>query len=197
MLSAAGSLRWYRDNLSPGEDYNSLLASAVDVPAGSESLQFLPYLTGERTPHPDPLARGAFVGITVRHTKAHFTRAVLEGVAYGLRDSFELIKGAGLPNIEQVRVSGGGSKSPLWRQILANAFNAELITVNTTEGAAYGAALLAGVGAGHWRDVDEACDVCVKVTGRTTVQPGLVPVYEEAYREYTKLYPMLKPTWST
>jgi len=196
MLSAAGSLRWYRDTLAPGMDFNELLAPAVEVPAGSEGLLFLPYLTGERTPHPDPLARGAFVGLTVRHTKPHMTRSVLEGVAFGLRDSFELIKGAGLPNIEQVRISGGGAKSPLWRQILADVFNAELVTVNTTEGAAYGAALLAGVGAGVWPDVDAACDACVKVTGSTAPQVEMVPLYESAYQNYTQLYPALKPTWS-
>jgi xylulokinase len=156
----------------------------------------MPYLTGERTPHPDPLARGAFVGLTIRHRKEHLTRAVLEGVAFGLRDSFELIKAAGLFNIEQVRVSGGGSKSSLWRQILADTFNTELVTVNTTEGAAYGAALLAGVGAGVWPDVDTACDECVKVTGLTTVQHDRVQVYESAYHAYTKLYPALKPSWA-
>jgi xylulokinase len=196
MLSAAGSLRWYRDTLAPGVEFDALLAPAADIPAGSEGLLFLPYLTGERTPHPDPLARGAFVGLTVRHRKDHMTRAVLEGVAFGLRDSFELIKGAGLPSIEQVRISGGGAKSTLWRQILADTFNAELVTVNTTEGAAYGAALLAGVGAGVWPDVDAACDDCVKVTGSTPVQQDMVPVYEKAYQAYTQLYPALKPTWS-
>lgn len=196
MLSAAGSLRWYRDILAPGVDYDALIAPAAAVTAGCDGLLFLPYLTGERTPHPDPLARGAFVGLTIRHGKAHMTRAVLEGVAFGLRDSFELIKNAGLPNIEQVRVSGGGAKSALWMQILADTFNAELVTVNTTEGAAYGAALLAGVGAGAWSDVDAACDACVKVTGSTPVQQDRVQVYEEAYQAYTKLYPALKPTWS-
>ena len=196
MLSAAGSLRWYRDTLAPGMDYDELLAPAVKIPAGSDGLQFLPYLTGERTPHPDPLARGAFVGLTIRHRKEHMTRAVLEGVAFGLRDSFELIKGAGLPNIEQVRVSGGGAKSSLWRQILADTLNVELVTVNTTEGAAYGAALLAGVGAGAWPDVDSACDECVNVTGLTAVQHDRVQIYESAYQAYTKLYPALKPSWS-
>jgi xylulokinase len=117
-------------------------------------------------------------------------------VAFGLRDSFELLKGAGLAKIEQVRVSGGGAKSQLWRQILADTFNAELVTVNTTEGAAYGAALLAGVGVGAWQDVDKACEICVKVTGSTQVQPDTVPLYEEAYQAYTMLYPALRPTWS-
>jgi xylulokinase len=197
MLSAAGSLRWYRDTLAPGKDYDDLLKPAADIPVGSEGLLFLPYLTGERTPHPDPFARGAFVGLTVRHNKNHMTRSVLEGVAFGLRDSFELIKNAGLPKIEQVRISGGGAKSSLWRQILADTFNAELVTVNTTEGAAYGAALLAGVGAGAWPDVDTACDSCIHITGCTRAQPENIPIYEDVYRNYTQLYPALRPTWTT
>jgi xylulokinase len=192
MLSAAGSLQWYRDTLAPGVDFDALLAPAADVPMGSEGLLFLPYLTGERTPHPDPLARGAFVGLTVRHAQPHLTRAVLEGVAFGLRDSFELIKAAGLADIQQVRVSGGGAKSPLWRQILADVLGVELVTVNTTEGAAYGAALLAGVGAGAWPDVDAACEASVKVTGSTSPRPEGVTTYERYYANYRDLYPALK-----
>jgi xylulokinase len=192
MLSAAGSLRWYRDTLAPGVDFDALLAPAVQVPPGSEGLLFLPYLTGERTPHPDPLARGAFVGLTVRHTRPHLTRAVLEGVACGLRDSFELIKSAGLTEITQVRVSGGGARSSLWRQILADVLDVELVTVNTAEGAAYGAALLAGVGAGVWPDVDDACRASVKQTGVTTPQPQVVTGYEGLYALYRRLYPDLK-----
>lgn len=192
MLSAAGSLRWYRDTLAPGAVFDALLAPAAEVPPGCEGLLFLPYLTGERTPHPDPLARGAFVGLTVRHTQPHLTRAVLEGVAFGLRDSFELIKGAGLAEVKQVRVSGGGARSPLWRQILADVLNAELVTVNTTEGAAYGAALLAGVGAGVWSDVDAACQSTIQVTGSTTPQADVVARYERSYATYRELYPALK-----
>lgn len=192
MLSAAGSLRWYRDTLAPGVDFDSLLAPAKDVPPGSEGLLFLPYLTGERTPHPDPLARGAFVGLTVRHNQAHFSRAVIEGVAFGLRDSFELMKSAGLAEITQVRVSGGGAKSPLWRQILADTLNAELVTVNTTEGAAYGAALLAGVGVGAWADVDTACQTSIKITGSTQPQADGAAKYDQVYAEYRRLYPALK-----
>ncbi|MBI1293605.1 xylulokinase [bacterium] len=192
MLSAAGSLRWYRDTLAPGTSYDDLLAPAVDITAGSEGLLFLPYLTGERTPHPDPLARGAFVGLTVRHTKAHMTRAVLEGVAFGLRDSFELMRNAGLGQIEQVRVAGGGARSPIWRQILADVFNTELVTVNTSEGAAYGAALLAAVGAGIWPDVESACAATIQITGSTRPQPEQVAIYEAAYQRYGALYPALK-----
>jgi len=191
MLSAAGSLRWYRDTLAPDVDYDALLEPTVEVPPGSEGLLFLPYLTGERTPHADPLARGAFVGLTVRHTRPHLTRAVLEGVAFGLRDSFELIKSAGLAQINQVRVSGGGAKSHLWRQILADVLNVELVTVNTAEGAAYGAALLGGVGAGIWPDVDTACQAVVKQTGSTLPQPEIVAQYERIYALYGQLYPSL------
>jgi xylulokinase len=194
MLSAAGSLRWYRDTLTPGMDYDELLAPAAQVPPGSEGLLFLPYLTGERTPHPDPLARGAFVGLTVRHTQAHLVRAVLEGVAFGLRDSFELIKAAGLAHITQVRISGGGARSPLWRQVLANVLNVELVTVNTTEGAAYGAALLAGVApeSGVWPAVDAACQAAVRQTGSTSPQPDTVSKYKVHYGLYHELYPTLK-----
>jgi len=192
MLSAAGSLRWYRDTLASAADYDALLAPAAEVPPGGEGLLFLPYLTGERTPHPDPLARGAFVGLTVRHTRPHLTRAVLEGVAFGLRDSFELIRSVGLTHVNQVRVSGGGAQSSLWRQILAGVLNVELVTVNTTEGAAYGAALLAGVGAGVWPDVDAACRATVKLTGSTAPQPEIVARYEQSYALYRQLYPALK-----
>ena len=192
MLSAAGSLRWYRDTLAPGVAYDDLLAPAAAIPPGSDGLLFLPYLTGERTPHPDPLARGAFVGLTVRHSQAHLTRAVLEGVAFGLRDSFELMKSAGLSAIRQVRVSGGGARSPLWRQILADVLGSELATVNTTEGAAYGAALLAGVGAGVWPDGETACRQTVRVTGSTAPNRDAAPVYERMYGVYRELYPALR-----
>ena len=196
MLSAAGSLRWYRDTLAPGMNYDELLAPAAAVPAGSEGLLFLPYLTGERTPYPDPNARGAFVGLTVRHRREHMTRSVLEGVAYGLRDSFELMRETGLEHIDQVRVSGGGARSELWRGILANVLGTELVTVNTTEGAAFGAALLAGVGAGHWDSVNEAAEATVKITGTSAVDAGTAQIYERYYTEYRRLYPALKDSFA-
>jgi len=192
MLSAAGSLQWHRDTLAPGTDFDTLVGEAEGIPAGSEGLFFLPYLTGERTPYPDPLARGAFVGLTIRHGLPHMTRAILEGVAFGLRDSFELMKSAGLPAIQQVRVSGGGARNPLWRQILADVLDTELITVNTTEGAAYGAALLAGVGAGVWESVDMACATLVKQTGRAAPVAKNVALYQDGYAVYRKLYPALR-----
>jgi xylulokinase len=196
MLSAAGSLQWYRDTLAPNMSFDELLKEAKTVPAGSEGLQFLPYLSGERTPHPDPLARGAFIGLTIRHTRGHMTRAVLEGVAFGLKDSFTLIQNAGLGAITQVRASGGGTKGALWRQIMASVLEAELVTVNTTEGAAYGAAILAGVGAGAWADVASACGACIKITGSTQPEPSQVDGYRKAYPLYQELYPALKASFS-
>ena len=196
MLSAAGSLRWFRDVFKPGLPFEELVAPAAQVPPGSEGLQFLPYLTGERTPHPDPLARGAFVGLTVRHSLAHLTRSVLEGVAFGLRDSFELMKAAGLSEITQVRVSGGGAKSPLWQQILADIIGSELVTVHTTEGTAFGAALLAGVGAGQWQNVELACDAAIRITGRISPNPATANQYNAYYSIYKDLYPALKPSFS-
>jgi xylulokinase len=157
-------------------------------------LFFLPYLTGERTPHPDPLARGAFIGLTVRHTQAHLTRAVLEGVAFGLRDGFELMKGAGLADVAQVRASGGGMRSPLWRQILADVLGTEIVTVTTTEGAAYGAALLAAVGLGEFSSVAEGCEEVIQVTGRTSPSQQ-IESYDQPYQLYRTLYPTLKPSF--
>jgi xylulokinase len=134
------------------------------------------------------------VGLTVRHKRAHLTRAVLEGVAFGLKDSFMLIQQAGLGEIRQVRVSGGGAKSPLWRQILASVLDAELVTVNTTEGAAYGAALCAAVGAGVWPSVPAACAATIQITGRTAPDEN-TDAYRKLYPEYQALYPALKPTF--
>jgi xylulokinase len=194
MLSAAGSLRWFRDALAPGVSFGDLAASAANVPVGSDGLVFLPYLTGERSPHPDPLARGAFVGLTVTHDRRHLTRAVLEGVAFGLRDGLDLMTEAGMPAPSQIRASGGGTASPLWRQILADVLGAEIATVNTTEGAAYGAGLLAAVGAGWYPSVDAACEALVTATAAAA--PGRdAPAYAEAHAIYRDLYPALAPSF--
>lgn len=195
MLSAAGSLQWFRDTLAPGESFDELLRPAAAIPAGSDGLLFLPYLTGERTPHPDPLARGAFVGLTVRHTRAHLARAVLEGVTFGLKDAFELIAGAGLPPQIEVRVSGGGARSALWKRMMADALGATLVTTNSTEGAAFGAALLAGVGAGVYPDVPTACAQTIRTAD--PVAPGpQAAAYAHAYALYRRLYPALKETFA-
>lgn len=190
MLSAAGSLQWYRDTIAPGVDFDTLVNEASAVKPGSEGLVFLPYLTGERTPHPDPLARGAWIGLTIRHTRAHLTRAVLEGVAFGIKDSFTLIQNAGLGAIEQVRISGGGARSPLWRQIIADILGVELVTVNTTEGAAFGAALLAAVGVNLFKDVPAACEATIKITGRTSPSSD-THAYQQYYPRYRAMYPAL------
>jgi xylulokinase len=196
MLSAAGSFRWFRDALGDtemaqaaetGRDvYDILTEKAAQVPAGCEGLLFLPYLTGERTPYPDPDARGVFFGLSLRHRKPHLTRAVLEGVSYGLRDSLELMKNLGLP-IQQIIALGGGARSALWRQILADVFNMGLVTVNVTEGAPYGAALLAGVGAGVYKDVATACKTVVRISGETAVSTA-ASVYKDYYPRYRALY---------
>ncbi|HET6900463.1 MAG TPA: xylulokinase [Vicinamibacteria bacterium] len=191
-LSAAGSLQWYRDTLAAGVPFDALVDEAASAPAGSEGLIFLPYLSGERTPYPDPLARGAFVGLTVRHRRAHLTRAVLEGVAFSMRDCLDLFAGAGLAAVSQIRVAGGGAKGPLWRKIVASVLGVELVTVNSTEGAAYGAALLAGVGAGGWKDVAAACDSAISVTGRDEPDREWQRTYDALYPRYRALYPALK-----
>jgi xylulokinase len=194
MLSAAGSLRWLRDAVAPGRSFDELVEGAAEVPSGSEGLLFLPYLTGERTPHPDPLARGAFVGLTVRHDLRHLTRAVLEGVAFGLRDGLDLMVAAGMPAPAQARASGGGTRSRLWRQILADVLEAEIATVGTEEGAAYGAALLAAVGAGWFASVEDATGEVV--TAQPSEQPSEdVHVYRERHAAYRELYPALAPTF--
>lgn len=192
MLSAAGSLRWLRDAVAPDRTFEELAAGAGEIEPGSEGLIFLPYLTGERTPHPDPKARGAFVGLTVRHDLRHMTRAVMEGVAFGLRDGLDLMTSAGVPKPDQIRASGGGVRSAVWRQILANVLEAELATVGTAEGAGYGAAVLAGVGSGWFSTVTEATDELVKVEPAASPSSD-VELYRAAHSRYRNLYPALKP----
>lgn len=192
MLSAAGSLRWLRSAVAPDRSFDELVEGAAEVPAGSDGLYFLPYLTGERTPHPDPLARGAFVGLTVRHDLRHMTRAVLEGVAFGLKDGLDLMTEAGLATPTQIRASGGGTRSALWRQILADVLGAEIVTVATEEGAAYGAALLAGVGAGWFEAVEAACAEVVEVIPATAPSQDL-DSYRRRHEHFRTLYPALAP----
>ena len=193
MLSAAGSFRWFRDTVAPDVEFDDLATAAGDAPPGAEGLLFLPYLTGERTPYADPLARGAFVGLTVRHDLPHLTRSVLEGVSFGLRDSFELIRAAGGADLTEVRASGGGIQSQGWRQILADVLNADLCTVSTAEGAAQGAAMLAAVGTGWFASAREVSAAWLQIDQPTS--PGAdVPVYDEMYASYRDLYPALKAT---
>lgn len=194
MLSAAGSLRWLRDTLAPGTSYDDLVARAAAVPPGCGGLVFLPYLTGERTPHPDPLARGAFVGLTVRHTMGHLVRAVLEGVAFGLRDGFELVKATAPDPVTGMRASGGGTRSPLWRQIIADVLGVPLTLTHTAEGAAAGAAILAATGAGWYGSVQQASEAMVHLAGVTEPGPD-ASRYASAYAAYRGLYPALRPTF--
>ncbi len=200
MLSAAGSFQWYKNNLGGEESLNekqtgvnayvTLEKPARDVPAGAEGLVFLPYLSGERTPHPDPNAKGVFFGLSLRHTKAHMTRSVLEGVTFGLRDGLELMRNLGI-NPKRVIASGGGARSPLWLNMLADNFHTEIATVNATEGAAFGAALLAGVGAGLFPSVEAACERTLQFAPKAN--PGAdVEAYNDYYARYRDLYPALK-----
>ena len=190
MLSAAGSLRWYRDALAPGTPFDQLVSEAEQVPPGSDGLFFLPYLSGERSPHPDPMARGAFVGLTLSHRRPQLTRAVLEGVAFGLRDGFDLMRAAGIPAPSEIRASGGGMISPLWRQILADVLDVEIVAASTTEGAAYGAALLGAVGAGWFPTVQDAVDALVTTSPVAAPGPD-VEAYAAAHVTYAGLYPAL------
>ena len=194
MLSAAGSLQWYKECFAAAMDYDSLLAEAAQTAPGSEGLFFLPYLTGERSPHPDPLARGAFIGITSRHSRGHMTRAVLEGVAFGLKDSFTLVDQVGLPEEYEIRISGGGAKSPVWQGIIADVLGAPLVNVNTTEGGAYGAAVLAAVAAGCFDDVLAACAAMIQ-TGEQVAPGAAQAVYAKRYAIYQSLYPTLQQTF--
>ncbi len=194
MLSAGGSLRWFRDAIVPGVEFGDLVDAAAEVPAGSGGLLFLPYLSGERSPHPDPLARGAFVGLTLTHDLRHLTRAVLEGVAFGLRDGLDLMIEAGTPAPDQIRASGGGTESPLWRQILADVLGAEIATVSTSEGAAYGAGVLAAVGAGWYPSVEAASAALVTATPVASPGPD-IEAYRDAHAIYRELYPALAPTF--
>lgn len=204
MLSAGGSLRWYRDTFCKPEQrvaelmkvdpYELISREAETVAACSEGLIFLPYLSGERTPHPDPLARGAWIGLTLRHTKAHMARAVMEGVSFGLRDSLEILRDLNI-SIGNVRANGGGARSDVWRQIQADVFNFPISTISVDEGPALGVALLAGVGTGVYSSVEEACSAVVKVAGTTPVIQDNALQYEKQYSIYRDLYPALKSTF--
>jgi xylulokinase len=189
MLSAAGSLQWFRD--ASGASYEELLGEAERWEPGAEDLFFQPYLTGERTPHADPDARAAFAGLSLRHDRGAMARAVLEGVAYGLRDSLELLRKLGVP-FDTARVSGGGARSELWLRIVASVLELALERTAVEEGAAYGAALLGGVAAGVFADVDEAVASCVRVVERIEPDAGWVPRYAESYAQFRKLYPALR-----
>ncbi len=199
VTQAAGlSLRWFRDTFGAGasdandkrDPYERLTAEAAAIPPGSDGLLWAPYLMGERTPHLDPNARAALIGLTASHTRGHIVRAILEGVAFSLRDSFTLFAEMGVP-VRNIRLGGGGARSPLWRQIQADAYGHEVEILEAEEGAAYGAAILAGVGAGVWSSVDAACSKVVKVAQRVASQPALVERMNTSYAAYRRMYPAI------
>jgi xylulokinase len=192
MLSAAGSLQWLRDTMAPGADFAELTAEAERWAPGVEGLTFLPYLAGERTPHADPDARGAFVGLSVRHDRGALVRAVLEGVAYGLRDSLELLRALGVQPVSG-RALGGGARSELWLRVIASVLGIPLERIVVEEGAAYGAALLGGVAGGVFQDVHEAVAACVKVRDTIEPVPAWQKAYEAGYARFQELYPALRP----
>jgi xylulokinase len=191
MLSAAGSLRWLRDVVAPGVGYDTLLGEAAAWPPGVEGLVFLPYLVGERTPHADPDARGAFVGLSIRHDRGALVRAVLEGVAFGLRDSLDLLTDIGVAATFG-RVSGGGARSELWLSIIASVLELPLERVAVDEGAAFGAAILGGVAAGIWPDVEAGIASTVRPAGQIEPVAGWIEPYRERRSRFRALYPALR-----
>ncbi|HVX13769.1 MAG TPA: xylulokinase [Pirellulales bacterium] len=205
-LSAGGSLQWFRNQLCQAEmnsarrtgqdPYDTLTKEAEGVVPGSAGLFFLPYLSGERTPHADPNARGCFIGLTLAHTRGHLVRAIMEGVTYSLRDSLEIIRGLGVP-VRQIRASGGGSRSPLWRQIQADVFGQKVVTLNAEEGAAYGVALLAAVGGGAFRDVREACRATIRTVKETAPNRSAQKAHDRAFPVYRQLYRSLQDDFSS
>ena len=192
VTQAAGlSLRWLRETLASDQTYDDLTSAAARIPAGSDGLLWTPYLLGERTPHLDPTATAAFVGITATTTRAHFTRAVLEGVAYSLKDTFTLFSELGIP-VKGVRLGGGGARGPLWREIQANIYGYACERLTAEEGGAFGAALLAGVGAKFWPDLEAACAAGITVAETIQPEPAVVQRYAEGYAGYRRVYPALK-----
>jgi len=204
VLSAGGSLQWFRNELGKAEmsvarkagvdPYEILSDEAVLAGPGAEGLFFLPYLTGERTPHFDPDAKGAWIGLTVRHGRSHMIRSIMEGATFAMRDSLELIREMGAA-IEQVRISGGGARSPLWRQIQADVYGHDVHTLESTEGPAFGAALLAQVGTGGYASVPEACDATIRLDSSTPTDPQIIPIYNRAYAIYRQLYKDLRTSF--
>jgi xylulokinase len=201
MLSAGGSFQWFRNTLGQAEvsaakkakvdPYELLIAEAANAPVGSEGAFFLPYLTGERCPHPDPTARGGWIGVTARTTRAMLIRSLLEGVTFGMRDALEIMQRMGVP-ITQVRASGGGARSDFWRQLQADIYKQPIVLTNAMEGPAYGVALLAGVGTGVWASVEEACKSSIKQATKVTPAKKTSAIYDRSFAVYDKLYGDLK-----
>jgi xylulokinase len=196
VTQAAGlSLKWFREqfgvaggNKSGG--YDHLSEEAATAPPGSGGVFWAPYLMGERTPHLDPDARAAFVGLSASHTRAHMVRAILEGVTFSLKDTFTIFEQIGVP-VSQIRLGGGGARSPLWRQIQADVYGQAVEILAAEEGAAYGAAILAGVGVGGWSSVDQASEAVVRVVSRIAPDPASSSTMQKSYQTYRRIYPAL------
>jgi len=189
--SAGLSLRWLKETFFAGQEYDGMTEAAAKIPAGSQGLEWAPYLLGERTPYLDPEVRAAFAGIGTGHTAAHFVRAVLEGVAYSLKDTFTLFAELGIP-VSGIRLGGGGARGPLWREIQAGIYGHTVEVLTAEEGGAFGAALLAGVGAGHWSNLDQACEQAIEVASRIEPDANELAVYKAGYAKWRKLYPALR-----
>ncbi len=201
VLSAGGSLQWYRNQLCQQEvaaarrrkvdPYELITEQAAEAPPGCEGLYFLPYLTGERTPHADPMARAAWIGLSLRHGRPHLARSVMEGATYAMKDCLEIMRGMEIP-VREIRLSGGGARSSFWRQMQADIYGRSVVTINAEEGPAYGAALLAAAGTGAYGDVVEACAATIRVTTTTRADPRTRRFYQRAYPQYGALYASLK-----
>ncbi len=206
VLSAGMSLRWYRDVVADSEraegdqsgrdPYDILTLLADQAPVGSEGLIFLPYLTGERTPHKDPYARGGFIGLTIRHQRSHLIRAVLEGITFAMRDSLEIIRSLGV-DIQEIRATGGGAKSTFWKQMQADIYGCEIATISSDQGPAFGAAIMAGVGTGVYASIPEACDAIISVVERTEPNMARMKEYNDYYEVYRALYPSIREACHT
>ena len=196
VTQAAGlSLRWFRELLGAGASYGQLTDEAERVPPGADGVLWAPYLMGERTPHCDPNARAALVGLAASHGRGHVARAIMEGVAFSLRDTFSIFAEMDLP-VARIRLGGGGSRSALWRQIQADVYGHAVDTATADEGAAYGAAVLAAVGIGHWPTVDAACDALVQGRDETRPRPEIVTLMNQRYDAYTRIYPALRAVYA-
>ena len=195
MLSAAGALKWWIEGINKSKDYTQFVEEEAGESKYDEKLLFLPYLTGERTPYNDPDARGAFIGLNIQHERSDMTRSVLEGITFGLRDSLELIKGTGVYT-DVARVSGGGAKSNFWKQMIADIFNLKVETINSTEGPAFGAAILAAVGDGCFSSVDEACEKLIQVIDIKYPNSENKNFYEDKYKKFKKSYFLLKEIYN-
>ncbi len=188
------SLQWFRTQLAPGASYDALMDEAATAPAGSQGLFWLPYLMGERTPHLDSMARGGWIGLTAKHTRADLIRAVVEGVSYSQKDCLNIVEQLGV-RASVVRASGGGARSPFWRQILADVFDRQVARLTTQEGSAYGAALLAMVGTGEFATVPEACGATIREVERLSARAAESGIYAKAYETYRAIYPALRPVY--